>query len=94
MELADLHIGLFLDADVASENIKGKVVGIYMISNGRETTQLLSLLWLMLDDWNSKGLLRREGMAVCFVSCKDDDGGIYVYPASDWRPPFRGEFAE
>ena len=75
---ADIQMGVFLDADAASENIKGKVIGFTLSSEAREEMELVYLLPKILKSWDSEGLLRREGKAVCAISGKGSDG-IWIY---------------
>ena len=82
-QFANLGIFEVLDADATSENVKGKVIGLWMASGARDETELLLLLRRILMDLDSKGLLKREGMAVCLVSyrCNDSKSNdkIWVY---------------
>ncbi len=71
-------MGLCLDADAASDKIKGNIVGVCLFSKGREEMELVSSLQQLLKVWDSEGLLKREGMAVCSISCKGVDG-IWIY---------------
>ena len=75
-QFANLGIYKVLDADATSENIKGNVIGFCMAAEAREETELLFLLGRILMDFDSKGLLKREGMAVCLVSYKSNDSKI------------------
>ena len=74
----DVQIGIILDADAASENLKGSVVGFGLTAIGREEIELVILAQKHLKDLDSQGVLRREGRAVLLVSCKGSDG-IWVY---------------
>ena len=78
----DVQLGIILDADAASENLKGSVigsvVGFGLTAMGREEIELVILAQKHLKDWDSQGVLRREGRAVLLVSCKGSDG-IWVY---------------
>ena len=76
--LTDLRLGLFLDAEAASENVKPNVIGAVMGSKGREENELVEFLLQLLNNWNEMGLLRRQGKAVCLISSKSLDG-IWVY---------------
>ena len=71
-----------MDADAASENLKGSVigsvVGFGLTAMGREEIELVISAQKRLKDWDSQGVLRREGRAVLLVSCKGSDG-IWVY---------------
>lgn len=77
-KVADLHMGLFWDADAASGNIKGYVTGMYLVSRGLEEMELVALALNCSKDWDRQRFLRREGMAICLVSSKVTDG-IWVY---------------
>ena len=78
----DIRIGLFVDADAASENLKGSVIGSVigfgLTAMGREEIELVTSAQKHLKDWDRQGVLRREGRAVVVVSCKGVDG-IWVY---------------
>ena len=77
-QFADLQMGVFLDGDTTSENVKGNIIGFCMASEGREEIELILLLQKLLMDFDSKGELERQGKAVCLASCKGVDG-IWVY---------------
>ena len=78
VKYAGIQMGLYLDADALSENVKGNVIGYFMISEAREEMELVCLVLHLLKFLDSEGLLRREGKAVCLVSGKGADG-IWVY---------------
>ena len=73
-QFADLQMGVFLDGDTTSENVKGNIIGFCMASEGREEIELILLLQKLLMDFDSGGGLKRQGKAVCLVSCKGVDG--------------------
>ena len=78
VNVADIPIGLYFDADAASGDMNGDVIGVCLMAIDIEELELVPRLRNMLTHWDRQGLLRREGMAVCLVSCKDADG-IWVY---------------
>ena len=67
-----------MDADATSEDGKGRVIGVCLTSLGTEETEMVDLLWRVLEDYDKEGVLRRQGKAVCLVSCRGVDG-IWVY---------------
>ena len=76
-QLPDLQMGILLDADATSENVKGNVIGFMMVSFGRKKMELAPLLLQILNNMDSQGLLRREGKAVCLVLCNDAQDIIF-----------------
>ena len=76
--LTDFRLGICLDAEAASENIKPNIVGAIIRSEGREEDELVKYLLSFLNSWNEKGLLRTQGKAVCWTSSKSLDG-MWVY---------------
>ena len=69
-QFADVQIGLYLDADATSGDCKGNIIGVCIISGRRKEMDLLQLLGEILTSFDSKGQLKKEGMAVCLVMCK------------------------
>ena len=74
----DLTIAFFLDADATSGEGKGNVIGVCLASLGREEMEMVGLLRQNLEVWDKEGVLRRQGKAVCLLSCRGVDG-IWVY---------------
>ena len=72
----DVRMGLFLDPDAA--NIKGSVIGFCLTLIGIGDKESFDVLWEVLEDLDKPGWLRKEGRAVCLVSCEGVDG-VWVY---------------
>ena len=85
-QFADLQMGVFLDADAASGDGKGIVVGLCLISKSIEERKMVDALLQTLEEMDKEGVLRRKGKAVCFIGCKGVDG-IWVYgeEGGKWR---------
>ena len=78
VKVADILIGLYFDADAASGDMNGNAIGVALLAFDMKESELVCCLRHILMDWDRQGLLRREGMAVCLLYCKDADG-IWVY---------------
>ena len=75
---SDLWIGFTWDGDVTSEDVKGKVLGVCLNTNGGDEMKMVVLLLDLLGNWDKEGVLRRQGKAVCILSCRGVMG-IWVY---------------
>ena len=75
-KFTDIRMGLFLDTDAA--NFKGSVIGFCLTLIGIEEIESFDPLWEILENLDRQGWLRKEGRAVCLVSCEGVDG-IWVY---------------
>ena len=69
---------LLLDADAATETLKGSVLGVHYTSMDSEEIDLVASTQKILKEWDEKGFLRREGRAIFWLSCKGGDE-IWVY---------------
>ena len=77
-KVADLRVVVFLDADAATKNSKGSVLGVHYTSTGLEEIDLVASTQEFLKEWDEQGFLRREGRAIFWSSCKGVDE-IWVY---------------
>ena len=74
----DLEIGFFWDADAPSGAGPGSLLGVCLNSLGREKIWMVDYLRKILEDWDNQGVLRRQGKAVCILSCRGV-AGIWVW---------------
>ena len=78
VNVTDLQMGYYFDADAGNGDGEGIVVGLCLFSMNREERELVALLRQTLEKLDKEGVLRRKGKAVCLICCKGV-AGIWVY---------------